>query len=291
MAKVLMGLLGEKFAQMPQRAAEMKQGLLDAPSQLAELFSPEMAQKTRQAMVTPTQTNPQQWIEKGMELSGVAPVMGLAGTFIGKTAKTWDAGKAQLAEELLTKGVDPREVWKQTGTFKGVDRALRQEIPDNTATLNDAGTWVGKAEQGYSHPALYEAYPELAEKQLSVFPGMAGGSFSNTGLTVGTKRGIEAGRSSAAHEFQHPIQQIEGWASGGNPEMMRGLMGGGELADLYSPQELNNAYRALAGEAEARLTQARMNMTMPERLQSYPPDMFDVPPAQQIIRRTPRKIK
>lgn len=37
-------------------------------------------------------------------------------------------------------------------------------------------------------------------------------------------------------------------------------------------------------EAEARLTQARMNMTMPERLQSYPPDMFDIPPDRQIVR-------
>lgn len=44
------------------------------------------------------------------------------------------------------------------------------------------------------------------------------------------------------------------------------------------------AYRRLAGEAEARLTQARMNMTMPERLASYPPDMFDIPPDRQIVR-------
>lgn len=291
--KKLIGLLGDKFAQMPQRTAEMKQGLLDAPSQLANLLSPELAQRVRQARETPAGMTPQmadEWINKGMELTGLAPIGGLMGTFIGKTAKTWDAGKAKLAEELLEKGVDPREVWKQTGTLKGVDRELRQEIPDNMATLNDAGTWVGRADQGYSHPALYNAYPELAETQLRIFPGMSGGSFSPDGVTVGTKRGLEAGRSAAAHEFQHPIQQIEGWASGGNPEMMRGLMGGGELADLYSPRELNNAYRALAGETEARLTQARINMTMPERLQSYPLDMMDVPTAQQIIRRTPKKV-
>ena len=36
---------------------------------------------------------------------------------------------------------------------------------------------------------------------------------------------------------------------------------------------------------EARLTQARMNMTMPERLASYPFDMFDVPANQQIVRK------
>jgi len=43
-------------------------------------------------------------------------------------------------------------------------------------------------------------------------------------------------------------------------------------------------YRNLAGEAEARLTQSRMNMTAPERAASYPPSMFDVPVKDQIVR-------
>jgi hypothetical protein len=46
-----------------------------------------------------------------------------------------------------------------------------------------------------------------------------------------------------------------------------------------------SAYRKLAGEVEARLTQARMNMTPAERAASYPPSMFDVPLLQQIIRK------
>lgn len=71
---------------------------------------------------------------------------------------------------------------------------------------------------------------------------------------------------------------------GGSPDQMRQILGNGEMTGLYSPGELNDAYRRLAGEAEARLTQARMNMTMPERLASYPPDMFDIPPDRQIVR-------
>ena len=43
-------------------------------------------------------------------------------------------------------------------------------------------------------------------------------------------------------------------------------------------------YKRLAGEAEARLTQSRMNMTAPERAASYPPSMFDVPVKDQIVR-------
>jgi hypothetical protein len=44
------------------------------------------------------------------------------------------------------------------------------------------------------------------------------------------------------------------------------------------------SYRRLAGEAEARLTQSRMNMNPAERAASYPPSMFDVPVKDQIVR-------
>jgi hypothetical protein len=46
----------------------------------------------------------------------------------------------------------------------------------------------------------------------------------------------------------------------------------------------HEAYRRLAGESEARLTQARMDMTGPERAASYPPNMYDVPVSDQIVR-------
>jgi hypothetical protein len=43
-------------------------------------------------------------------------------------------------------------------------------------------------------------------------------------------------------------------------------------------------YQRLAGESEARLTQSRMTMTGAERAASYPPDMYDVPVGDQIVR-------
>ena len=45
-----------------------------------------------------------------------------------------------------------------------------------------------------------------------------------------------------------------------------------------------DAYRRLAGEAEARATQSRMNMNMDQRLNTYPLDSYDVPVDQLIIR-------
>jgi hypothetical protein len=43
-------------------------------------------------------------------------------------------------------------------------------------------------------------------------------------------------------------------------------------------------YRRLAGEAEARATQARMNMNMAQRREVFPLDSFDVPIDQLIVR-------
>jgi hypothetical protein len=43
-------------------------------------------------------------------------------------------------------------------------------------------------------------------------------------------------------------------------------------------------YQRLAGESEARLTQSRMTMTGAERAASYPPNMYDVPVGDQIVR-------
>jgi hypothetical protein len=67
------------------------------------------------------------------------------------------------------------------------------------------------------------------------------------------------------------------------------------LADKYAQKAkdlgVNNQYasgydlyKRLAGEAEARATQARMNMDMPQRLQTYPADSYDVPLDQLIVR-------
>lgn len=50
---------------------------------------------------------------------------------------------------------------------------------------------------------------------------------------------------------------------------------------LLSP---TTQYRNLAGEAESRLTQKRMDLTPEQRRAQYPIDQFDVPVSQQIVR-------
>jgi hypothetical protein len=48
--------------------------------------------------------------------------------------------------------------------------------------------------------------------------------------------------------------------------------------------DANEAYRRLAGEAEARATQARMNMTPEQRRAMFPEESYDVPMNELIIR-------
>lgn len=58
-----------------------------------------------------------------------------------------------------------------------------------------------------------------------------------------------------------------------------------QIAHMQSFPELqHDAYRRLAGEAEARATQARMNMDMAQRRATFPLDSYDVPVNQLIIR-------
>lgn len=62
------------------------------------------------------------------------------------------------------------------------------------------------------------------------------------------------------------------------------------LSKLYgldqrtTPYTAHEAYKRLAGEAEARATQARMNMTPAERRATFPLDSYDVPINQLIVR-------
>jgi hypothetical protein len=55
--------------------------------------------------------------------------------FIGPKAKTFHKGKADMAVALEEAGRTPQEIWQATGTFRGKDGILRQEIDDRAANL------------------------------------------------------------------------------------------------------------------------------------------------------------
>jgi hypothetical protein len=157
----------------------------------------------------------------------------------------------------------------------------------------------------YTHPELFENYPKLGESVTrfggqsdkfhgSFTPSMSGGNIEiyYPSVEAGTKNSV------MAHELGHAIQEIERWGRGGNESMIRrnpldytsnetieyakSLPRYKEMdndADrkafiesfarmrLGSPFE---AYRKLAGEAQARATQDRLDMDMAQRRENYP---------------------
>lgn len=168
--------------------------------------------------------------------------------------------------------------------------------------------YFGKMGEALEHPELYKSYPESADVNAIMYATPEGhGNFWDTQneIMVGGP-GTTTQKSVSLHELQHWIQNKEGWARGGSPEYMGGYANkynqaktsfdealktrlnpnageiekdnarqimehyGPQLSKLKTYSDPNAAYRRLAGEAEARLTQRRMNLTPEERLKYYP---------------------
>ena len=112
------------------------------------------------------------------------------------------------------------------------------------------------------------------------------------------------------HETQHAIQNKENFARGGDPNSRIANIEAEQMAqkymDVFWPIEEKKGrnfvdvwddamrwvhspsggqferYRNMAGEAESRAVQNRMNMTPEQRLETYPIQSYDVPVNQLI---------
>lgn len=173
-----------------------------------------------------------------------------------------------------------------------------------------------KVKQGYladflDHNEAYAAYPKTSIIPTTYNQSHSGGSYMPEMNQMLLGLGDE--KSVTLHELQHAIQQREGWARGGSPDMfpdeqtindarlVAARIARGEKpseaakwvaanlgrnpspqvmdlamkpkAELHAiPSNPHDGYQRLAGEAEARLTQARMNLTPEQRLAQYPYD-------------------
>jgi len=268
--------------------------------------------------------------------------------FVGEKSKTWNAANAAKAVEMEKAGVAPENIWSATGTFRGPEGKLRQEVSDNLATgvppdPNFPMTALGgqfQTRQVFEHPNLYKAYDDVGLMPTKISPNnynKEGGAYFDP-YANGFER-IEMGslpvgdrKSVMLHELQHAIQEREGFAEGGSPNTMilalekiaeqkrqqaqemfrmssandpldptrivkpgarkKGLQLEKEARELdskaltayHSEQAKFDLYQRLAGEAEARAVQTRMNMTPQERLATYPYQSYDVPINQLIVR-------
>ena len=122
-----------------------------------------------------------------------------------------------------------RAIHGRTGIHFGVDGQPRFEIDDGQSFYR--GSDAAKSsyiDDVFLHKDLYDQYPQLTVNRVTEIPKHRGGAYHDSGrLDIGQ---INAS-STAVHELQHAIQDIEKWSPGG------------------SPQDINNAYNV----AKARM--------------------------------------
>lgn len=137
-------------------------------------------------------------------------------TFGGVNAKTADLKLKGIAEDMEKAGAGRDQIWKETGWFKGNDGNWKFEIPDNDLQVRPDAAMRGKGvlDDFVSDADAGGAYPELAKIPTKRGEGyyQPPEQFADEEVSF-SGRGQKA-RSVIAHERQHAIQDMEGFATG-----------------------------------------------------------------------------
>ena len=188
----------------------------------------------------------------------------------------------QRAEQMMKEGFDPIVVKMKTGWEQGIDEFWRYEIPDpfmETVAIED----YVKSRFGevvnirliLRNKRILEAYPEFEKLTLyamySPKQGTAGYyNPSTNGMVVSMGKPSDKFEYQIEgvllHEIQHLIQEIEGFARGGDPKAIG-----------------RSRYHRLAGEVEARNICFRHFLTEEERRRTLRTETQDVPDNNQIV--------
>jgi hypothetical protein len=160
-------------------------------------------------------------------------LIGIGGTFIGKNAINWNKIAESEFLKLEKSGLSPQEIWSKTGTVRGFDGKLRQEVSDKDAKaffthLSESGN-KRLSKKAIEHPEVYANYPQfesisqlgLRNKDTSgVFDAnFVDGNFAS-GLLTAKAPNTELLKSAALHEMQHGVEAIEGFSRGADLQSM-----------------------------------------------------------------------
>lgn len=206
------------------------------------------------------------------------PTPPIFGMFIGASSPKAALGKLKQAEKMEKAGASAEKIADATGWYRAPwDKKWRMEISDEGAKLfrNEKGEWV------FEHKALFDAYPELRKIpiKLSLGKNASGGKYTpDTGITVSAEN--EKGAiGTILHEFQHAIQDIEGWGRGADPAVLE-RSNDPEVKKRIARLGADATYEQVAGEVESRLTSHR-NMYRGfgwkgENFPNYPYSQIDI---------------
>ena len=150
-----------------------------------------------------------------------------------------------VARKMEEEKKDAKAIKMATGWERGADGKWRYEMPD--VVLRDPKEWVNKKNLTLSdivekpndlfkeYPELFDAYPELKDMKIIKGRAKSGGVFYNNAITLNLgdireaikydldthyKLANNSLKKTLVHEIQHYIQEQEGFAQGGNSEMI-----------------------------------------------------------------------
>lgn len=235
-----------------------------------------------------------------------------------------------VARKMEEEKKDAKAIKMATGWERGADGKWRYEMPDAKIkdTMNVGGGHIvkryeddmlwngGKLSEVIDAPELFKAYPQLKDVRIETDAIMndmpSNGEYNSKTNTITIHADeLKYMNSILNHEIQHAIQDIEGFAKGGSPRLVRGevkkrfdevtkqikqLRAEGKedeakalieknrgLYNAYQKNDDYNSYKSLAGEVEARNVSARLNMTPEERRKSLAESTEDVARKDQIF--------
>ncbi|MEI3053188.1 MAG: DNA cytosine methyltransferase [Prevotella sp.] len=150
-----------------------------------------------------------------------------------------------VAKDMEKNKKKAKTIKAATGWERGADGKWRYEMPD--VVLRDPKEWVNKKNLTLSdivekpndlfkeYPELFDAYPELKDMKILKGRARSGGVFYNNAITLNLgdireaikydmdthyKLANNSLKKTLVHEIQHYIQDKEGFAQGGNSEMI-----------------------------------------------------------------------
>lgn len=179
--------------------------------------------------------------------------MMVPGTLLGVQSAT-KLGKVKHLREagiLEKSGVHMDKIRARTGWFRSpYDKKWRFELDDSVMNLKQTPDEWTSLKKVINHPKLFKAYPELEDVMVRFDPTVMNSRFEEGGyITIGM---VTSPRKGLAHEVQHAIQQIEGFARGGSSgEFAHGMIV--EIRDrIYRMEERMNRLADRLQEAKLR---------------------------------------
>lgn len=159
--------------------------------------------------------------------------------------RTFRMDNLSVAKDMEKNKKKAKAIKAATGWERGADGKWRYEMPD--VVLRDPKEWVSKKTLTLSdivekpndlfkeYPELFDAYPELKDMKILKGRAKSGGVFYNNAITLNLgdireaikydmdthyKLANNSLKKTLVHEIQHYIQDKEGFAQGGNNEMI-----------------------------------------------------------------------